>query len=115
MIDWARVIELRDEIGPDSFDEVALLFLEEADDAVEQLSAAQSATALESALHFLKGSALNLGFRELARLCQVGEKTAASGATLIDIVQIKTAYDVSKSAFQSGRGQMIVAGSNQEF
>ena len=29
--------------------------------------------------HFLKGSALNIGFREFANLCQAGEAAAVAG------------------------------------
>ena len=32
MIDWARVSELRDEVGPEDFEEVLHLFLEEVDE-----------------------------------------------------------------------------------
>ena len=77
MIDWARVGELRDEIGCEDFAEVVSLFLEEADEVVQRLGACADAKALESALHFLKGSALNLGFERLAQLCQDGERRAA--------------------------------------
>ena len=34
MIDWARVSELRDEVGEGDFDEVVELFLEEVDEAI---------------------------------------------------------------------------------
>ena len=34
MIDWARVSELRDEVGPEDFEEVLHLFLEEVEDVV---------------------------------------------------------------------------------
>ena len=103
MIDWARINDLRDEIGADSFDEVAVLFLEEADEAVAQLDGALTAKALEAALHFLKGSALNLGFSRLADLCQGGERKAAGGSTAVDLTTIRRAYDASKTAFQDGR------------
>lgn len=103
MIDWARVNELRDEIGADSFDEVAVMFLEEADEAVARLDATKGAKSLESDLHFLKGSALNLGFQHLADLCQAGERSAAAGSAQIDVDQIKQTYHDSRIAFESGR------------
>ena len=37
MIDWARVSELRDEVGAEDFDEVVELFLEEVDEAIAAL------------------------------------------------------------------------------
>lgn len=109
MIDWARVRDLRDEIGEDSFDEVAELFLEEADEAVARLDGVLSAKAMESALHSLKGSALNLGFTALAALCQSGEKRAAGGATDIDTAEILAVYHQSKTAFHADRSLALGA------
>ena len=37
MIDWARVSELRDEVGAEDFDEVVELFLEEVEEAIAAL------------------------------------------------------------------------------
>jgi HPt (histidine-containing phosphotransfer) domain-containing protein len=109
MIDWARVTELRDEIGADSFDEVAEMFLEEADEAVARLDASGGAKALEADLHSLKGSALNLGFRHLSTLCQSGERQAAGGDTGVDLDEIRSAYQASKSAFHTGRETALSA------
>ncbi len=102
MIDWTRVAELRDEIGADDFADVVLLFLEEADEVVAKLPGCTDAPALEAALHFLKGSALNLGFQTLAQLCQTGERLAAMGDTAIDRALVAQAYDASKVAFDVG-------------
>lgn len=109
MIDWTRVNDLRDEIGKDSFDEVAVLFLEEADGAVALLDGQQAAKALEAALHFLKGAALNLGFTLLAGLCQDGELQAARGSTKVDLAEIRAAHEASKAAFQAGRSTALSA------
>lgn len=103
MIDWARVNELRDEIGSDSFDEVAVMFLEEADEAIARLDRVRGAKALESDLHFLKGSALNLGFQRLADLCQIAERLAASGSVECDLEAVIDAYHASKRAFNAAR------------
>lgn len=102
MIDWARVAELRDEIGAEDFAEVVLLFLEEADEVVARLPGCTDAASLESALHFLKGSALNLGFQTLAQLCQDGERLAAAGNPAIDRAAVAAAYEASKAAFDAG-------------
>lgn len=103
MIDWTRVAELRTEIGDEDFAEVVTLFLEEADEAVQGLAGCQAARALESTLHFLKGSALNLGFQTLARLCQDGERRAAAGEAGIDVSAIASAYESSKISLAAGR------------
>ncbi len=109
MIDWARVNELRSEIGAESFDEVAVMFLEEADEAIARLDVSKGAKALESDLHFLKGSALNLGFQRLADLCQIAERSAALGSVAVDADEIKTSYLASKLAFDSGRDMAPIA------
>lgn len=104
MIDWGRVCELRDEIGAEDFAEVVQLFLEEADEVAENIGSNKSPQAIESALHFLKGSALNLGFRELAALCQIGEKAAAAGkCDNIDLAQVAALYERSKITFTAGQ------------
>jgi len=106
MIDWDRVNELRSEFGEDGFAEVAGLFLEEADEVVDQLGLGLPANQVESRLHFLKGSALNLGLTDLAALCHEGECKAAKaeGAT-VDLVRIVACYAASRSAFQQGAGR----------
>ncbi|MFN3846361.1 MAG: Hpt domain-containing protein [Paracoccaceae bacterium] len=102
MIDWARVHELRSEIGADDFGDVAALFLEEADEVVGRLSHLTDAASMERDLHFLKGCALNLGFSELAKICQSGERRAASGITDIFMSDVAGVYSQSRTAFLNG-------------
>lgn len=101
MIDWDRVANLRAEIGAADFAEVVEMFLEEADEVVKRLNAGKPDPTLEAELHFLKGSALNLGFQELAGLCHQGEKAAASGAG-VDLRQVTGSYAGSRAAFEAG-------------
>ena len=109
MIDWERVKELRSEIGPDDFAEVATMFLEEADEAVARLSPDATAKAMEADLHFLKGAALNLGFDALSALCQDGERRAAAGDTCVDLAAVRATYLGSKAAFEGGMAQAFAA------
>ena len=109
MIDWDRVKELCAEIGADDFAEVVDMFLSEADEASGRLSPDLSAKAMEADLHFLKGAALNLGFRALANLCQEGERRAAAGDTCVDLDAVRDTYQASKVAFDSGVAQVIAA------
>ena len=102
MIDWDRVRELRSEIGPDDFDEVVSLFLEEADEAIARLSLDGGAKALAADLHFLKGAALNLGFDTLSALCQDGERRAGVGDLSVDLAAVKEAYADCRSDFEIG-------------
>lgn len=100
MIDWGRVNELREEVGLSDFDEVVELFLEEVDEVVERLQTSPDPTAYEEDMHFIKGCALNLGFKALSDLCHNGEKSAASGDTgAIDLPTVFTTYANSKAAF----------------
>lgn len=79
MIDWDRVAQLREEVGQEDFAEVVDLFLEEVDEVTARLAAGEDPERLRDDLHFLKGSALNLGFAEFGRLCQEGERAAGKG------------------------------------
>jgi HPt (histidine-containing phosphotransfer) domain-containing protein len=100
MIQWARINELRDEIGAEDFDEVVDLFLEEVEEAIQELSVDSTANQMEQHLHFLKGSALNLGFRTFSDLCQDGERRSAKGETgTIDLAAIIDGFERSKTMF----------------
>lgn len=100
MIDWDRVNELRDEIGAEDLADVVSVFLDEADEVMARLLTGIPPAQMEAQLHFLKGSALNLGLRDLADLCQEGEKRAAAGSeTPVDLPRLGTLYEASKTAF----------------
>ncbi|MCV3270028.1 Hpt domain-containing protein [Roseobacter sinensis] len=102
MIDWDRVATLKDEVGAEDFDEVVDLFLEEVDSAIDALAAQQQHDDLEAKLHFLKGSALSLGFRSFSDLCQAGEAAAASTPdAVVDLNEILQCYAQSRAAFLS--------------
>jgi HPt (histidine-containing phosphotransfer) domain-containing protein len=103
MIDWKRVAELKEEIGADGFAEVADMFLEEAEGAVRALLAGLPAEEVEGQLHFLKGSALNLGLSELAAICQEGERKAAAGqGAAVDTAQVAAIYRASQASLLGG-------------
>jgi HPt (histidine-containing phosphotransfer) domain-containing protein len=111
MIDWKRVEELRAEIGADGFAEVADMFLEEADQVVQRLGAGVAAEEVGAQLHFLKGSALNLGLADLALICQDGERKAAAGyGALVDLAQVARVYHASRAVLLSRIAAGTVAG-----
>jgi HPt (histidine-containing phosphotransfer) domain-containing protein len=100
MINWAKVLELRDEVGLEDFDEVVDLFLDEVEDTIMHLGT--PGRSLEHDLHFLKGSALNLGFSEFSELCRSGESEAARGlGHEVDTGRIIACYHSSKATFLS--------------
>lgn len=74
MIDWERIEELRREIGVEGLREVARIFLEEGEETLGELAALQEGSERAMKLHFLKGSALDLGLTDLAALCQRAER-----------------------------------------
>ena len=103
MIDWKRVEELRDEIGADGFAEVTAMFLDEAEGAVKALLRGLPAEEVEGQLHFLKGSALNLGLSELAAICQDGERLAAAGeGMLVDVSLVASVWRASRAGLLAG-------------
>lgn len=99
MIDWQRVDTLRSEIGAEDFRRVAAVFLQEADELVARLRSAPSARALEGSLHLLKGSAMSLGFRDLAQICERIEGYAAAGETDLPLDGVEAVYSASRASF----------------
>jgi len=110
LISWERVNELRDEVGIEDFREVVAMFLEEVEDTMVRMIALPDLSRLEEDMHFLKGSALNLGFLQFSDLCQAGEKAAAGGqADAVDLDEIFEVYAASKSVFSKKFGCMKAA------
>lgn len=109
VVDWDRVCELRSEIGIADFDEVLQLFLDETDEAIAKLGSASSAAAMEAGLHCLKGSALNLGLSDLARLCQDEERKAAAGTPCGPISAVTDCYHQSRDVLVKGLRKLDAA------
>ncbi|PCD76470.1 Hpt domain-containing protein [Pseudothioclava arenosa] len=108
MIDWDRVAELRAEIGADEFSEVLELFLDEVEGVVMRLGATPEK--LSDELHFLKGSAWNLGFRDFGAICQANERRiVAGGAAAADIPAIIACYGQSKEIFMARADEFCAA------
>lgn len=106
MIDWQRIRDLKAEIGSGSFDKIVALFLDEADATTTQMLAATTAPDMKRDLHALKGIALNLGFAELAGLCQTFETRAAGGDADLPLDQIQDAYSRSRTEFVTNLAAM---------
>ena len=110
MIDWARVKDLRSEIGEEDFFEVVKMFFDETDEVVANLERTVDLATVECRLHFLKGSALNLGLSDLATLCQNGEKSAAQGhMERLNLRDVTASYHLSKSEFLNSLGRSKAA------
>jgi len=110
MIDWARVDELRSEVGEDAFDEVLDLFLEEVDEAMARLPDVSDPESLAADLHFVRGSALNLGLKEFCTACRTVESALARGESA-QIGALIDCYNSSKDMLlaHAPRGHSNVA------
>jgi histidine phosphotransfer protein HptB len=103
MIDWARIKQLEHDFGVECFGEIVDVFLDEVDEVLAPLRQGYDGSRLEKDMHFLKGSALNLGFRQFGQLCADNEGLAAEGrGDEVSIPEILAAYDSSKAEFLVG-------------
>lgn len=110
MIDWQRVTTLRDEIGAEDFEEVVPMFLEEVEEVTDELRARPDITRLEDRMHFLKGSAVSLGFAAFSTMCGDGESKAAAGdGSSVDVAAILECYEQSKQSFLAGLSNGLAA------
>ena len=99
MIDWDRVAELKTEVGEDDFAEVAEMFFTELEEVIGRLDPTD-AGALASDLHFLKGSALNIGLSDVSRLCLEVETRLRCGEDVARAIgSIRDAFFDSRRAF----------------
>ena len=98
MINAARITELKDEVGEDDLFEVIELFCDEVEEVLESLDTAKSAE-LPALLHFLKGSALNIGLEAVSSKCLAEEvRLKADPDASPDIDAIRETYAASKAA-----------------
>ena len=109
LIDWARVRELRYEIGEEGFEEVVGLFMDEADETVARMTPDVGAKKFAADLHYLKGAALNLGFQALAQCCQDGERRANQGDLSVDLAHLRATYAESRALFLGGQAGAFAA------
>lgn len=100
MIDWTQIEGLRADLG-DGFDELVEVFLDEVDGAMAALDPDANPPDMAAALHFLKGSAGNLGFATFAGLCSGGEQAAMRGGH-VDLGPIRAAFAESRAEFVQG-------------
>ena len=77
-VDWDRLNSLRDDIGPEEFADVVLLFFAEIGEKLDDMQKGATAPTVED-FHFLRGSAANLGFADMVVACQLAEAACLSG------------------------------------
>ena len=97
MINWDGISELQAEVGEDGIAEVVEIFLEEMEEGLEGLSASTETPEMLDKLHFLKGSAQNIGLDEVSSLCARDEAALKADATgQVDFQAIKAALSQAK-------------------
>lgn len=109
IIDWAKVRELRDEVGETGLAEVIELFLEEVELVLPVLG--KPGRQLGDDMHFLKGCAANLGFAQLSELCAQGEHHRDPGVDSSDLINaVRHSYRDSRMTFLAQIGAGLAAG-----
>jgi len=99
MVNWERIAELREEVGEDDLSEVISLFCEELEEVLVALPGAEQ-NSLRGHLHFLKGSALNIGLEEVSTLCLEEEKRIAEDPNAAPRI------DALRQAFYGAKSQL---------
>ena len=103
MIDWERIEDLRREVGQKDFADVVGLFFEEIDCSLPEVFEHTEPDEIRDLLHFIRGSAFNLGFFELARLCEPDFFTLETGLSAEKIrsyfERLQRSYERAKAVF----------------
>lgn len=100
MLNWTTIKKLHHDIDPEDFDEIVDIFLGEMETEIQALRKDDCTDTIGCRLHFLKGSALNMGFETFSKLCTVGEQGLATPSTSgIDTFEIEECYKKSKTQF----------------
>ncbi len=101
MINWDRVDELRTEVGEEDFGEVLDMFFDEVTEVLDTLGNG-GAEAIRRDLHFLKGSAMNIGLSEVSTLCRDCEINMAEKPDEgIDLGAIRRAFLASRDIIEN--------------
>jgi HPt (histidine-containing phosphotransfer) domain-containing protein len=104
MIDWTHLKNLRSDVGSDGFDEIVELFFLEVEEVFARI---KHSDPHPNDMHFLKGSAANLGFVEFAKSCKTAQRALQNQET-IDLDALQTQFAVSKGAFETGQFSELV-------
>jgi len=104
MLDWTHIDQLKKDVGSHEFAEIVDLFFVEVEGLFKRLN---HESAVANDMHFLKGSAANLGFAELSKSCQIAQHQLVAGQPA-GLQQIVTVFEKSKHAFIAGLAQRQV-------
>ena len=108
MIDWEQVATLQTAVGRDDFSTIMCVFFKEVEEANAQLTMDVTTDQFRDILHFVKGSALSVGFVELSEQCAQAEGDFTGSHQITSIwKEILTSYEKSKEHFLSNTGTCI--------
>ena len=103
MIDRERIEDLRREVGQKDFAHVVGLFFEEIACSLPEVFELTEPDEIRDLLYFIRGSALNLGFFELARPCEPDFLTFETGLSAEKIrsyfERLQRSYEQAKAVF----------------
>lgn len=102
MLDWTRISELQNDLGEDGFAELAVMFLDEIEQALDGLPGVSDPVMLAETLHMIKGCALNLGLGTVAN-CAAQLEQQAAGATGLEqeLLALQEKFLASRQEFLS--------------
>ena len=103
LIEWKMVIDLREDVGHADFEEIVALFMEEVEETLSRIEKQALNSRLADDLHFLEGSALNMGFAAFAAACRAAEKAPAES----NMDELKTLYFTTKDAYLSDHHKFL--------
>ncbi|MEH6674258.1 Hpt domain-containing protein [Sulfitobacter sp.] len=105
MIDWEQISVLKEAVGPSAFEEIIVVFFLEVEEAKSKLRDSRATKTIRDTLHFVKGSALSLGFIEFSEHCLRAEKELALGKSMQPLIEdLFTIYEKSKLQFLTSCG-----------
>ncbi|MBQ0716132.1 MAG: Hpt domain-containing protein [Sulfitobacter litoralis] len=105
LIDWEQITLLNDAVGPNAFEEIIVVFFLEVEEAKYKLRDSRPTKTTRDTLHFVKGSALSLGFIAFSEYCLRAEKELALGNPMQPVLEdLFMIYEESKLQFSTRYG-----------
>lgn len=103
MLDWTRISELQNDLGEDGFAEMAVMFLDEIEQALHGLPGARAdPVRLAETLHMIKGCALNVGLGAVAsHAAQLEHQTPSATGLDQDFQALQQKFFASRREFLS--------------
>lgn len=102
MIDWEQIRQLEEDMGAEDLGDIVEVFLSEVEAALSDVARNPPTEPEDMAarMHFLKGSAYNLGFEAFGSYCAKAEEAAHAGNTSeVSVTKARRLYSESKEIF----------------